>query len=103
MVFNEYGRCTVNSEVIQSIRSEIDALDSKLLKLVEKRAQLVLQLAVAKRKQGMDDYDPAREQTIIESLYQEFSPTFTQQEIEAIFKPIFKASLRIQQDKKKPA
>lgn len=103
MIFNEYGRYTVNSEVIQSLRSDIDKLDRELLELVEKRAQLVLRLSEAKNKLGMDDYDPAREQAIIESLYQEFSPTFTQQEIEAIFKPIFKASLRVQQDKKKPA
>ncbi len=71
--------------------------------LVEKRAQLVLRLSEAKKEQGMSDYDPAREQEILESLYQEFSPTFSQPEIEAIFKPIFKASLRVQQDKKKPA
>lgn len=103
MIFNDYGRRTVNSEVIQRLRSEIDALDSELLKLVEKRTQMVLQLALAKREQGVDDYDPVREQAILENLYQEFSPTFTQQEIEAIFKPIFKASLRVQQDKKKPA
>ncbi|HEY9030009.1 MAG TPA: chorismate mutase [Kangiella sp.] len=93
----------MNSEVIQSLRSDIDKLDRELLELVEKRAQLVLRLSEAKNKLGMDDYDPAREQAIIESLYQEFSPTFTQQEIGTIFKPIFKASLRVQQDKKKPA
>lgn len=103
MVFNEYGRCTVNSEIIQNLRSEIDQLDKELLQLVEKRSQLVLRLSEEKRQLGMNDYDPAREQAIIESLYQEFKPTFNQSEIEAIFKPIFKASLRIQQDKKKPA
>lgn len=93
----------MNSEVIQSIRSEIDKLDRELLQLIEKRTQLVLRLSEAKKEQGMQDYDPAREQKILESLYQEFKPTFSLAEIEAIFKPIFRASLRIQQDKKKPA
>lgn len=71
--------------------------------LIEKRAQLVLRLSEAKQEQGLNDYDPAREQAIIERLYREFTPTFNAHEIEAIFKPIFRASLRIQQDKKKPA
>ncbi len=65
--------------------------------LVEKRAQLVLRLSNEKKQLGMTDYDPTREQAIIERLYQEYKPTFSQSEIEAIFKPIFKASLRIQQ------
>ena len=65
--------------------------------LVEKRAQLVLKLSNEKKQQGMTGYNPTRERDIIERLYQEFKPTFSQAEIQAIFKPIFKASLRIQQ------
>ncbi|WP_143715053.1 chorismate mutase [Kangiella koreensis] len=93
----------MNSEIIQNLRSDIDELDRELMVLVEKRAQLVLRLSEEKKQLGMTDYDPTREQAIIESLYQEFKPTFSQSEIEVIFKPIFKASLRIQMDKKKPA
>jgi chorismate mutase len=50
---------------IEGWRAEIDAIDRKLLHLLNRRAQIVIELAKLKRKRGLPMDDQARERNVI--------------------------------------
>ncbi|HOD65780.1 MAG TPA: chorismate mutase [candidate division Zixibacteria bacterium] len=53
---------------IDRLRDQIDALDRRLLSLLNERAGLVLDLARLKRADRLPVFDPAREKQILEQV-----------------------------------
>ncbi len=49
---------------INNVRTKIDEIDTKLLYLLNQRAEIVLDLAKEKIKKGLKLYDPEREKEI---------------------------------------
>ena len=49
---------------LASVRREIDALDSKLLELINRRAELAIEVSGLKKKDSLGVYDPGREKEI---------------------------------------
>ena len=49
---------------IDNVRTKIDEIDTKLLYLLNQRAEIVLDLAKEKIKKGLKLYDPEREKEI---------------------------------------
>ncbi|WP_223670796.1 chorismate mutase [Kangiella shandongensis] len=81
---------------VDAVREEIDQLDEKLVQLIEQRAELVQSLVAHKREQGMSARQPEREKAIVSALYQKHGNHFTFAELEAIYRPIFDACVRMQ-------
>lgn len=81
---------------IDKIRQEIDVLDNELVKLVEKRAQLVKSLIQHKTSEGLAVRQPEREKAIVTELYRRHGKSFTREELESIYSAIFDACVRIQ-------
>ena len=50
---------------LDSIREQIDALDTALLKLLNERADLVHQVGEIKKKDGIEIYAPEREESLL--------------------------------------
>lgn len=50
---------------IEQLREKIDAVDSKIVKLLEERLDLVGKIGEAKRRHGLPLVDPKREQDVI--------------------------------------
>lgn len=82
---------------IETVRNQIDEVDEALVQLIEKRADLVKSLVILKQQSNVNVRVPEREQMILETLHQRHSESFTVQELEAIYRPIFDACVRIQQ------
>ena len=55
-----------NKEIIARVRGELDALDSKLVGLLQERMALIDEIAEAKRAENMPTTDESREQQIVE-------------------------------------
>jgi len=55
-------------ESIDSLREEIDRLDSELLGIFNHRANLALQIGQIKKTRGLPVYDPSREKRIFERM-----------------------------------
>ena len=53
---------------IDEIRVEIDRLDSELLSIFNKRAELALHIGELKKGLGLPVYDPAREKRIFQRM-----------------------------------
>ena len=81
---------------IQDWRLEIDAIDSELLGLLNKRASLAVKVGQSKRLTGIALWDPAREQEVIERARQANPGPLDEQAIVELFGCIIRESRRIE-------
>jgi chorismate mutase/prephenate dehydratase len=83
---------------LAEIRKKIDALDAKLLELLNKRADLVHEVGLLKRKAGAEIYAPEREEQLLQSLLKRNKGRLPAQSIRAIYREIMSASLALEKD-----
>jgi chorismate mutase len=81
---------------IENWRLEIDAIDSELLGLLNKRANLAVMVGQSKRLTGIALSDPAREQQVIERARRANQGPLDEQAIEELFGCIIRESRRIE-------
>jgi len=86
-------------EQLDVLRQTLDRIDSRVLKLLNKRMETVHQVGVVKAKSGGAIYRPEREKSIIERLEKESieqNGTLNKAAIEALFLEIFAISRNIE-------
>ena len=84
---------------LPKIRAKIDAIDQKLLQLLNSRADLVHEIGLLKRKGGMLPYAPEREEKLLRSLARRNSGgRLSEQSVRAIYREIMSASLALEKD-----
>ncbi len=57
-----------NPEELDKVRMQIDQVDDGILDLLKQRTQLVDNVAAIKREQGLETYQPARYQALVDRL-----------------------------------
>jgi chorismate mutase/prephenate dehydratase len=83
---------------LEEIRSQIDGLDSELLRLLNQRADLVHEIGILKKETGLSIYAPEREETLLQSLVQKSHGRLPPVSIRAIYREIMSASLALEKD-----
>ncbi|MFH1678257.1 MAG: prephenate dehydratase [Candidatus Omnitrophota bacterium] len=78
---------------IDKLRCEIDQLDVRLVKLLNLRARVALEIAKAKKKQGEARYCPDREKQVLNRLLGLNPGPLSTSAIEAIYREIMSSSL----------
>ncbi len=78
-------------------RKEIDNVDSRLVRLLNERMGLALEIGSEKKRKGEPVYDPVREEEIIASLRAENRGLFPNDVLDLVFREIFSASRKAQQ------
>ncbi|MFH1177706.1 MAG: chorismate mutase, partial [Acidobacteriota bacterium] len=53
---------------LAELREEIDRLNRALLELLQRRGEVVLEIGRLKQSQGLDGYDPSREEEMLHQL-----------------------------------
>jgi chorismate mutase len=81
---------------IEDWRLEIDAIDSELLGLLNKRASLAVKVGQSKRLMGVELYDPTREQEVIERARRANPGPLDEEAIMELFGCIIRESRRIE-------
>ncbi|GGE19885.1 bifunctional 3-deoxy-7-phosphoheptulonate synthase/chorismate mutase [Marinithermofilum abyssi] len=89
------------SNKLEELRQQLDEINGKLLELMNQRAAVVQQIGEVKKQQGVNKYDPVREQDMLNRLVQANTGPFDDGTIRHLFKQIFKASLDLQQQDQK--
>ena len=83
---------------LPEIRKKIDALDDKLLKLLNERADLVHEVGLIKRNEGLAIYVPEREEQLLRSLLKKNKGRLPGTAIRAIYREIMSASLALEKN-----
>ncbi|MDW5300129.1 MAG: chorismate mutase [Sedimentibacter sp.] len=73
---------------LDKARIEINTIDKEMVKLLEKRFNLVLQIGQYKKDNSIPVYDEVREKKVIESCVNNLENNMYSQHIEAIYKQI---------------
>lgn len=78
---------------LEWLRQEIDSLNLDLLRALNQRAALALEVGRWKVEHGMPGYDPVRESRMLARILEHNEGPFPDATVQKLFKEIFKASL----------
>ncbi|MEK7849885.1 MAG: prephenate dehydratase [Candidatus Omnitrophota bacterium] len=81
---------------INKIRKNIDAVDREIVKLLNKRAQQILQIGKLKNKFKSSIYAPAREKDILMKITRQNKGPLANEALEAIYREVMSASLALE-------
>ena len=81
---------------LEQLRAQIDRVNGELLELLQKRGEIVLEIAREKRSSGIDGYDAHREEQMLHEITSDLHGPFAAGPIRDVFKTIFRTSLELQ-------
>lgn len=84
-------------ERLKTLRQKIDRIDDKILRLLNERAKIVLEIGKIKRLEKANFYSPEREKEIIERLTSSNKGPFPNDALKIIFREILSASLSLEE------
>lgn len=84
-------------EELEKLRGEIDEIDNEILKLLNKRAEIVINIAHIKRNEKEKFYSPERERQILERLTTLNKGPFPNDTLKVIYREILSASLSLEE------
>lgn len=85
---------------LEDIRRQIDAIDHELLNLLNRRADLVHEVGVVKKRDGLQIYAPEREEALLRRLIEMNHGRLPEKSIRAIYREIMSAALALEDDLK---
>jgi chorismate mutase/prephenate dehydratase len=85
---------------LAAVRREIDALDSKLLELINRRAELAIEVRGLKKKDSLGVYDPGREREIEAKITGSNPGPLSSEDILFVFREIISRCRSLQHDEK---
>lgn len=78
----------VKSLSVSELRHEIDAVDTQILSLLQRRLELVFKVGEVKRENGVKVYDPERERQMLARLSSLATPPLSPDTVRRIFERI---------------
>lgn len=83
---------------LDDIRNQIDTIDQELLDLLSRRAELVHEVGVVKKRDGLQIYAPEREEALLRRLIEMNRGRLPERSIRAIYREIMSAALALEDD-----
>ncbi|MCL4103551.1 UNVERIFIED_CONTAM: hypothetical protein GTU68_059630 [Idotea baltica] len=85
---------------LDDLRVKIDALDTDLIRLLNERADIVHEVGVIKKRDGLEIYAPEREEMLLRKLVDKSEGRLPENSIRAIYREIMSAALALEEDLK---
>ena len=82
---------------VKRLRWRLDAVNLELLRLLEQRARLALEVARLKQRRGLPVHDAQREREMLDALAAQSRGLLDTGDLEAVFNRIFQASRSLAQ------
>jgi chorismate mutase/prephenate dehydratase len=82
---------------IEELRRQIDAIDSRILELLNRRAEIVIQVGKEKAKENAAFHSPEREEEIFDRLTRQNQGPFPRSAVKAVYREILSACLSLEQ------
>ena len=92
----EKMRRAVLPKTLKEKRKKIDLIDRKLLKLLNQRLHVALEIGKIKREIGEKVYDPKREKEVVRRLKIKNRGPLKEKDLEKVFRTIMKVCRRSQ-------
>ena len=83
---------------LKDLREKIDTLDGQILRILNQRAEIVMEIARIKTEGGMNLYNPGREEEILHRLSEQNSGPFPGLAIPLVFREIISACRSLEGD-----
>lgn len=81
---------------LADLRQKIDELDSQIVKLLNKRAEVVVEVGQAKRAHGAPSYAPGREHAVLERIAEFNKGPLPQKTLQAIYRELMSGSFTLE-------
>jgi len=85
---------------LHEIRNRIDTIDKQLLDLLSQRADLVHEVGLIKKRDGLQIYAPDREEALLRKLVEMNEGRLPEKSIRSIYREIMSAALALEEDLK---
>ena len=85
---------------LENLRKQIDSLDEELVKLLNERVKVALEIGKAKKEKGGEIYVPAREKEVFERIEKLNSGPLPKDAARAIYREIMSAALALESNLK---
>ncbi len=85
---------------LDDIRNQIDRIDIELLTLLSRRAELVHEVGLIKKRDGLQIYAPEREEALLRKLVDMNQGRMPERSIRAIYREIMSTALALEDDLK---
>ncbi len=85
---------------LDGLRGRIDALNARLVELLNERARCAEQIADFKRRHGLPVYDSAREREVLDKVSARNDGPLTDEALHRIFNCIIEEHRRLQEERK---
>lgn len=82
---------------LKKLRDEIDKIDEEMLELLNRRSNIVLDVAHIKRKKNANFYSPEREKAILQRLIAMNKGPFPNDALKTLYREILSASLSLEE------
>lgn len=86
----------MENKKLESLRDEIDGIDSQIVSLLNSRVQAAVAIGKIKNELGMDPYDPAREEQVFNKLEDLNSGPLSKDSLQIIYREVISASIALE-------
>jgi len=83
---------------IQDLRSQIDSIDTELIRLLNQRAAVAQEIGALKHREGLPIYAPEREESLLRGIVDKSDGPLGGDSLRAIYREIMSASLALEKD-----
>ncbi|MAN38298.1 MAG: prephenate dehydratase [Opitutae bacterium] len=88
----------VDKHNLESLRDEIDEIDTQIVRLLNQRVQAAVEIGRIKAELGVDPYDPAREEQVFEKLGAINDGPMQGDSLRTIYREVISASIALEKD-----
>ena len=88
----------MNKSELESLREEIDQIDSEIVKLLNLRVSKACEIGKIKQVSGVDPYDPAREEQVFKKLSGYSDGPLREVSLRAVYREVISASIALEKD-----
>ncbi|MGI8866147.1 MAG: prephenate dehydratase domain-containing protein, partial [Rubrobacteraceae bacterium] len=83
-------------EEMDPLRQEIDAVDTEIVALLDRRARAARRIGELKQQQGLDTYVPSRERKVMNRVFELSEGDFPRSGLETVFREIISCSISLE-------
>lgn len=86
----------VENKNLESLRGEIDSIDTKIVGLLNQRVQAAVEIGRIKDELGVDPYDPAREEQVFDKIENLSDGPLHKDSLRTIYREVISASIALE-------